>query len=98
MRHEIYKIDQEGNTVLDNVIDIPDEIPVESSGRVILVNTPGGARIVVPSIHAGRPINLTKLTSSSGVLSTIDIQPGISFTIKSTVANDTCTVEWAVID
>lgn len=98
MRQEHYIIDQDGNTVLANITDIPDEVPTEPSGQVVLVNTAGGARVTVLSIHSGKPINLTKLTSSSGVLSIINIIPGESFTIKSTVANDTCIVEWALID
>ena len=100
MRQEHYKIDDNGNTVLDFISDdgIAD---TPTSGTATLINTTGGARVTVNTPHAGKFIVLQReqtSTSYIGNISITSVVDGVSFQIRSTVAADTGTINWAVIE
>lgn len=103
MRQEYYKIDEFGNTVLDYVTDdgILDISGYPTSGTAVLVNTTGGARVTVTTPHAGKFIVLQReqaSTANMGNIAITNVVDGVSFQIRSTVAADTGTINWAVIE
>lgn len=100
MRQEHYKIDEFGNTVLDFVTD-DGVVDAPTTGTAVLVNTTGGARVTVTTPHAGKFIVLQReqnATTNIGNIAITNVIDGVSFQIRSTVAADTGTINWAVIE
>lgn len=100
MRQEHYRLDANGDTVLDSVTD-DGIVDSPTTGTATLINTTGGARVTVNTPHAGKFIVLQReqtSTSNMGNIAITNVVDGVSFQIRSTVAADTGTINWAVID